>query len=231
MDFLLFEPQKIWQVIRSKDGTWGEPEVIIDAVEVPWDVKTRNGETYMTTYTGGHYGEGDLYVHFKTTTDGKTWEFYNGTEAVYTGGVSEVAFEFDMNGNMWAVTRNEDGTTLVWATMFALRQPIRLMSGNAPKCVIRSATILPRCFATVKRSTWWRVETLAGLTEMRVATWCLTQPGQSVPRSTGLIKPIEALCTCTISLVWGIPRSLRFAESTSTASSWPIIHRHSTSQT
>jgi len=109
VDFLLFEPQKIWQTVRDNDGTWGEPEVIIDAVEVPWDVKTRYGETYMTTYTGGHYGEGDLYVHFKTTTDGKTWEFYNGTEAVYTGGVSEVAFEFDMDGNMWAVTRNEDG--------------------------------------------------------------------------------------------------------------------------
>ena len=37
VDFLLFEPQKIWQTIRSKDGVWGEPEVIIDAVEVPWD--------------------------------------------------------------------------------------------------------------------------------------------------------------------------------------------------
>ena len=51
VDFLLFEPQKIWQTIRGKDGTWGEPEVIIDAVEVPWDVKTRSGVTYMTTYT------------------------------------------------------------------------------------------------------------------------------------------------------------------------------------
>ena len=33
----------------------------------------------------------------------------DGAPYVYDGGVSEVAFEFDETGGLWAVTRNEDG--------------------------------------------------------------------------------------------------------------------------
>ena len=32
-----------------------------------------------------------------------------GGPVVYTGGVSEVGFAFDGEGNLWGVTRNEDG--------------------------------------------------------------------------------------------------------------------------
>ena len=37
------------------------------------------------------------------------WSLVDGAPHVYEGGVSEVAFEFDTEGGLWAVTRNEDG--------------------------------------------------------------------------------------------------------------------------
>jgi hypothetical protein len=75
-------------------------------------VKVRNGVAYMTSYAGDHYknaGEATVRVFFKESHDGMTWANVGDAEYVYEGGVSEVAFEFASNGDLWAVTRNEDG--------------------------------------------------------------------------------------------------------------------------
>ena len=93
------------------DGSWAEPEISVDQPEVPWDLKVRNGKAYMTSYMGNHYesGESAIEVYFKESEDGVNFTKVGGKDYVYKGGVSEVAFEFDAEGNLWAVTRNEDG--------------------------------------------------------------------------------------------------------------------------
>jgi hypothetical protein len=107
---LKFEPQKIWRSFRASDGAWSDPEIMIDAPEVPWDIKVRGGIAYMTSYAGGHYrDEPKIEVYFRQTLDGLTWTKVDEAPYVYVGGASEATFEFDSDGSLWAVTRNEDG--------------------------------------------------------------------------------------------------------------------------
>ncbi len=110
-DMFTFEPKGMWRVKRASLGDWSAPELAVDAGEVPWDIKVRNGRVYMTSYKGNHYetGTSEIEVYFKESEDGENFTKVNGKDYVYKGGVSEVAFEFDAEGNLWAVTRNEDG--------------------------------------------------------------------------------------------------------------------------
>jgi len=111
-DPLRFTPRAIWRSTRSSFANWSEAQVFIDAPEVPWDIKVRNGMAYMTSYTGAHYGgdeDGGVDLHFKYSIDGENWGLVDDQPFVYRGGVSEAAFEFDAGGDLWAVTRNEDG--------------------------------------------------------------------------------------------------------------------------
>lgn len=107
-----FEPMRLWRTRRLGPAQWSELELLTDAGEVPWDLKIRDGVAYRTSYEGDHYGSGDtseIAVFFKESTDGTAWTPVGGKPNVYYGGVSEVAFEFDGTGALWAVTRNEDG--------------------------------------------------------------------------------------------------------------------------
>ncbi|UCD85448.1 MAG: exo-alpha-sialidase, partial [Deltaproteobacteria bacterium] len=109
---LSFEPITMWRTVRRAPGDWSEIEVLVDGPEVPWDVKVRGGIAYMTSYRGEHYsGDEDatVRVFFKYSTDGDTWKLVDDRPSVYEGGVSESAFEFDEDGSLWVVTRNEDG--------------------------------------------------------------------------------------------------------------------------
>ena len=111
-DIVSFEPVRMWRSTYGSPGQWDGPEIALDAPEVPWDVKVRGGVAWMTSYEGNHYGElgqGGILVYFKTSTDGLTWENVDDAPHVYDGGVSEAAFEFDESGDLWVVTRNEDG--------------------------------------------------------------------------------------------------------------------------
>jgi hypothetical protein len=112
-DPLGFEPRAIWRIERIGAGRWTVPERVLDAGEVPWDMKVRGGRAYMTSYLGVHYGSGpgEIDVLFRASDDGLAWAPVRAGAgaAVYHGGVSEVAFEFDADGSLWAVTRNEDG--------------------------------------------------------------------------------------------------------------------------
>lgn len=105
-----FQPQRILRTWRNGFQDWSELETVNPEPEVPWDIKVRNDRLFMTSYAGGHYEEdSEVEVYFKESTDGLSWEKVNGKESVYTGGVSEVAFEFAGDGTLWLVTRNEDG--------------------------------------------------------------------------------------------------------------------------
>ncbi|MCB9185728.1 MAG: hypothetical protein H6601_03195 [Flavobacteriales bacterium] len=107
-----FEPQFIDHFTSDGDGNWSEPEQVLTLGEVHWSIKNRNNSTYMTSYIGSHYelkGPSEVRLLFKQTNDGMNWKTVNDTGSVYFGGASECAWEFDREGNLWAVTRLEDG--------------------------------------------------------------------------------------------------------------------------
>jgi hypothetical protein len=108
-----FEPKRTWRIERSSGGEWSERAPVGEPGEVPWTIKWRGDRGYMTGYRGNHYdlgNPGEMDVFFRTTTDGVRWRPVNpGRPVVYHGGVSEAAFELDAGGDLWAVTRNEDG--------------------------------------------------------------------------------------------------------------------------
>ncbi len=111
-NFLAFEPVSLWRLWREEKGKWSDLEVVNEAGEVPWDVKVRQGKAYMTSYEGDHYSsdpDASIDLLFKESDDGLIWNKVNGKEYVYRGGVSEAAYEFDADGNLWIITRNEDG--------------------------------------------------------------------------------------------------------------------------
>jgi len=114
-----FEPKNLWRTTRLAAGqwtplaVWGRPE------EVLWDIAFHDEVGLLTSYHGNHYSVTDfpdVKVHLNVSSDGgATWTPLaprgadNGTEWVYQGGVSEVGFTVDIDGNFWGVTRNEDG--------------------------------------------------------------------------------------------------------------------------
>ena len=106
-----FEPQRMWTVSKRGDA-WEAPEIYWDAPVVPWDIKSRYGSLWMTSYEGEHYSGAEnpeIELYFERSNNGFDWQPAGDARTVYTGGVSEAAFEFDTMGNLWAVTRNEDG--------------------------------------------------------------------------------------------------------------------------
>lgn len=109
---LAFEPKRMWRTVRLGPRSWTGLEQWGEEGEVPWAFKARGDEVFLTTYKGQHYGAepGVIDVRLFVSDDGLGWRPV-GAEGpvVYTGGVSEVGFEFDLEGNMWGVTRNEDG--------------------------------------------------------------------------------------------------------------------------
>lgn len=111
-DMWAFEPQTLWRSHRRADGTWSEPTAWGEDREVTWLMKVRGGVAWRTSYIGAHYVLGqlpDIRLYFTRSTDGEAWAPVSGDGVVYRGGVSEAAFEFASNGDLWAVTRNEDG--------------------------------------------------------------------------------------------------------------------------
>lgn len=107
-----FEPQFIQCYSSSGDGNWSNPVQVLGKGEVHWSLKTRNGQTYLSSYSGSHYklkGESRVKLFFKKTEDGFSFNSVGTSGIVYEGGISEADFEFDRAGNLWAVCRLEDG--------------------------------------------------------------------------------------------------------------------------
>ena len=102
-----FEPKKISQ-FNYIDEKWSEPKNILSLGEVHWDMKNRMDTTWFSSYIGSHYQlDGPSNVQLKFGFFDK--ESQAKQEPVYIGGVSETAFEFDKDTNLWAITRLEDG--------------------------------------------------------------------------------------------------------------------------
>jgi hypothetical protein len=107
-----FEPKHVWRIERLAQGQWTDPETWMEDGEVPWEIKARGDKAWATSYIGNHYsaGRSDIAVHFRVSDDGLHWRHVNESHPiVYEGGVSEAGWEFDSQGDLWAVLRNEDG--------------------------------------------------------------------------------------------------------------------------
>ena len=121
-----FEPRALWRLHRTGPAAWSAPERWGGPGNVTWDFKVRGGRAWATSYEGKHYSvrESPVSVRFRTSTDGLDWSDV-GPPAVYRGGVSEVSFEFEPGGRLWAVTRNEDGDETGFGSHVATAPPGR----------------------------------------------------------------------------------------------------------
>ncbi|MDW8419288.1 MAG: hypothetical protein RML37_07715 [Chitinophagales bacterium] len=107
-----FQPRHVKCVVMEDDGKWSTPTEVLSPGEVPWSMKKRRGAVYLSSYAGSHYrlrGKHPVKLYFKKTKNGKHFTAAACRDEVYTGGVSEADFEFDREGNLWAVGRLEDG--------------------------------------------------------------------------------------------------------------------------
>lgn len=144
-----FEPEFIDHYTSDGEGNWTEPEKVLTKGEVHWSMKNRNGSTYMTSYIGSHYklkGPSEVRMFFKQTEDGVVWKSVNDTGAVYFGGVSETAWEFDRDGNIWAVTRLEDGDNSGFGSHVAFAKAGDLGNWEFPKDADPRAFMSPKMF-------------------------------------------------------------------------------------
>jgi hypothetical protein len=115
-----FNPKQVSHRIRLGDGKWTDPVAIAGKEEVLWEIKEHKGKMYKVSYQGPHYQftPGIINVKFEESIDGSNWRPVDGARdsIVYRGGVSEVAFEFDDEGNLYGIGRNEDGDKTGWGT-------------------------------------------------------------------------------------------------------------------
>lgn len=122
-DSLAFEPQQMWRTERHGVADFGELEPWGEDKEVPWEVVMRDGVAWLTSYHGEHYdldaGLEPVELRLGRSIDGRTWE----QTPVYTGGASEAAFQFDEDGRLWAILRNEDGDASGFGSLLCTAEP------------------------------------------------------------------------------------------------------------
>lgn len=107
-----FEPERIQLYHSIGDTQWSKADTILNRGEVHWDLKKRLGKLFLTSYEGSHYSlknESKVRLNFRKSDNAHDFEPIGAKDQVYLGGVSETAFEFDKDTNLWAVTRLEDG--------------------------------------------------------------------------------------------------------------------------
>lgn len=130
----VFEPVALWRTQRNLSGDWSELTTWGAGEEVVWDIRKRNGRLYRTSYVGNHYGDGpsDVDVLFKVSDDGETWTSVEGGPVTYNGGASESSWEFDAEGKLWAVLRNEDGDASGFGALLCSAPAGRLAPWDCP---------------------------------------------------------------------------------------------------
>jgi len=116
-----FEPLGLFSSQRSEIGVWTEPQLFGHEGEVIWEIVKENGTLYSQSYSGDYSTPGDaqdlgkLQLFFNRSENGVDWSPVE-TDSVYTGGLTEVGFAFDLAGNLWGVGRNEDGDESGWGS-------------------------------------------------------------------------------------------------------------------
>lgn len=144
-----FEPEKISHFILNEHGNWQALKDVLNKGEIHWSMKKRNGTVFLSTYIGSHYqlkGDSDVSVFLRQTLDGEHFFPSEDTARVYWGGVSESAFEFDYDGNLWAVTRLEDGDKTGFGSHVVYADKSNLYNWEFPDTADCRAFMSPKLF-------------------------------------------------------------------------------------
>jgi hypothetical protein len=150
-DWYRFEPVAMWRCQRLAFGEWTVPEIWGADGEIPWAIQVHGDRAYMTSYNGNAYqlDEPDIDIHFNVTSNGIDWEPVDlERPAVYNGGVSEVGWTFDQNGNFWGVMRNEQGSpSSGFGSLVAFADANDLGNWEVPEKSNREIFMSPKMFS------------------------------------------------------------------------------------
>jgi len=128
-----FTPQHIYALERQGPAAWTEPTPVFEPKCVLWRAKVRNDTAYATVYCGENEysgGNASIKIYFLTTTDGYHFKPVNPAKPVVATGGSETAFEFDAQGNLYTVIRNEAGDGKTWGSKICKAEPANLSEWN-----------------------------------------------------------------------------------------------------
>ena len=143
-----FEPLGLFRMQMQDVGVWSEPELFGHQGEVVWELVKENGTAYSQSYSGEYglpgdgtdlgkmfsknyisftyYLSGRLNMFLNMSSDGLNWQSAGSRNISYFGGLTELGFYFDLEGNIWGVARNEDGDDSGWGsrTFFAGKEDL-----------------------------------------------------------------------------------------------------------
>jgi hypothetical protein len=113
-DMNAFEPGQMYRSERVAQGEWTAPVQTFEPDFIPWRIKIFDGKPIMIGYVGGaaiyDFTGQPLKIYLLTTENGVDWVPLNPKRPVVeVGGGSETDIEFDAEGNLFALTRNEAG--------------------------------------------------------------------------------------------------------------------------
>jgi len=112
-----FTPQHIWACEYLGPGKWTGPKIIWKPGYVVWRAKEHNGVALMSVYaaTGVKETKGGTpsELSLLKSEDGLNWEPFNPDRPVQVYGAGEADFEFDAEGNLYTVVRNESGASKI----------------------------------------------------------------------------------------------------------------------
>jgi len=115
---LSFTPRHVWAMERFSKGSWSQKQTVYEPACVLWRAKVRNGKAYVSMYCGAdkeYVGGNDaIGIRFLTTVDGFHFEPVTPGKPVVSTGGSEMDFDFDAAGDLYAVIRNEAGDGKSW---------------------------------------------------------------------------------------------------------------------
>lgn len=113
---LSFEPQGMLMSQRLGPGSWTMPQGLYRSDEpyIPWRAKERRSSAWLITYRNGEriydFSGLPLTIELLRSDDGQSFSpLRRDQPAVLRGGGSETDFEFDAQGDLYAVVRNEAG--------------------------------------------------------------------------------------------------------------------------
>lgn len=197
-----FKPTQMLKLTRLAPGVWTNPVPFLEKGEVPWEMKTRKAVNYLSSYSGPHYnltGKSNLNVMFKKIVNGDVFlsaDETARTSVVYNGGVSETGWEFDTDGNLWAVLRNEDGDENGFGSqlMFAPKDKLNKWQKMGP--IDRNCYMSPKMFRVGKelyligrkqlgKKPFGRTSFEAPMVWQRLNNWI---PHSLTPKGTGLYR-------------------------------------------
>ena len=124
-DPLKFEPGFTLFSLYQNNG-WSEPLSFPIPTFIPWRIKSFGDYAVMFGYAGGEsvYNPAQaekVKVYMLKTSDGLNWEpFWKNKDVIMEGGCSETDGEFDDNGDLYLVCRNELGDELGFGSKICL---------------------------------------------------------------------------------------------------------------